>query len=75
MLREGQCNRISHRYTPRLNGLLRDAGGFVIIMALGGEPLSLAFASEALEHPDDAVVADPLEDETHAVAALAELVL
>lgn len=37
--------------------------------------MSLSFASETLEHTDNAVVANALQDETHAVAALGKLIL
>ena len=45
------------------------------LMSLCELALSLTFAADALEDADNTVVADPLKDEAHAVAALAKLVL
>jgi hypothetical protein len=57
------------------NGPPYDVKGIVSSFRSSQLSLTLSFTTQSLKNANDSVVADTLENKTHAVAALAQLVL
>lgn len=57
------------------NGPPYDVKGIVSSYCSSQLSLTLSFTTQSLENANDSIVADTLENKTHAVAALAQLVL